>query len=108
MDPAITTQLETIRAAFIDGASPETVRAGAIACRALAGVLEARPGHALAPMPATERSSLAGLVPQLGSLDIDQILDFVIAKLRAMLPASTALPTPRSYQLPILRLGGGA
>jgi hypothetical protein len=107
MDPAITTQLETIRAAFVDGASPETVCAGAIACRALAGVLEARPGQPLAPTPATARSTLAGLLPQLGSLDIDQILEFVIAKLRAMLPAGTSPPVPRSYRLPTLRLGGG-
>jgi hypothetical protein len=107
MDPSITTQLETIRVAFADGASPDDTRAGAIACRTLAAVLESRPVQPLA-LTTTRRPSLASALQQLGSLDIDQILDFVIVKLRAMLPAGTTLPAPRGYLLSTLRLGGGA
>jgi hypothetical protein len=107
MDPSTTTQLETVRAAFAEGASPDDVRAGSIACRTLAAVLESRRGQPLA-LTTTTRPSLASVLPQLGSLDIDHILDFAIAKLRAMLPPGSTLPTPRAYSLPTLRIGGGS
>jgi hypothetical protein len=111
MDPVITTQLESIRVAFAAGASADDVRAGSLACRTLAAVLESQPGQPLAaspPAPSTNPSQLAALLPQLGQLDVDQILDLVIARLRMRLPPGTAMPTARSYSVPALRLGGGA
>jgi len=47
------------------------------------------------------------LLPQLGQLNIDQVLDLAIGRLTAMLPPGTSVPQPRSYPFPALKLGGG-
>ena len=108
MDPVITTHLETIRAAFVDGASSDQRRAATVACRTLAAVLEAAPGQPLATIPTTSSTlpNLAALLPHLRQLDVDQVLDLVIAKLSAKLPTGTELPKARSYPVPALGFGG--
>ena len=87
--------IEAIKLAVLDEASDEAKRAGAEACRTLLAALEAEPGSALVP-PSAPGSALAGANPGpalamrstpptnlLAGLDVTQILDLVIAKLRS-------------------------
>ena len=107
MDTTISIQLEAIRAAFADGASLEDKRAGAIACRTLLAVLETQPGLPLGAPPApSATTALASALPQLGQVNVDQVLDLVILKLRSLLPADAAVAAPRVYQVPALTLPG--
>jgi hypothetical protein len=106
MHPAIDIQLETVRAAFVDGASLDARRAGATACRTLAAILDAQPGQPLAASPPSTAHALASLLPQLGDANIDQLLELAIAKLTAKLPPGTTVPAPRSYPIPALKIGG--
>lgn len=110
----MTDLIETIRAATTEGASPEQKRAAAAACRTLLTSLEARPGETLG-LPVLPSHPLATLpsptnpLAMLAQLDIDQVLDVVIAKLRARVPDAAPV-TSRRYVPPPLTLpkGGGA
>ncbi len=96
--------IEIIRAATTDGATDEQKRAAATACRHLATAFDTQPGRPLAP-PAPP-SPLA----MLGQLNIDQVLDLAIAKLRAKLgdeAPATATSGFRPPQLILPRGGGG-
>ncbi len=106
MDNAIASQIETVCAAFAEGASAADTRAGAVACRTLLAVLETQPGQPLGSSTAVSpRTSALGL---LGHLDVDQMLDLVIHKLRAMVPTDAGPnAVSRGFQLPALTLTGG-
>ncbi|MCA9678091.1 MAG: hypothetical protein KC464_23900 [Myxococcales bacterium] len=71
--------LETIRAAVAEGATAAQRQAGAAACRALYA--------ALSPPPGVPLSVPHALPPR---VDVDQVLDVVIARLRSMVPDATA------------------
>jgi hypothetical protein len=75
--------IETIQKALADNATPEQKQSGAAACRAILTALETQTGQSLgALMPAAP-----------ARLDVDQVLELVIARLRAMVPPEgTALP----------------
>ena len=86
--------IEAIKLAVLDGATDEAKRAGAEACRTLLTALEAEPGSALVPPSApgsapggANRPALAMRSTRptnlLAGLDVTQILDLVIAKLRS-------------------------
>ena len=75
--------IETIRTAVADDASPEQKSAGAQACRTILAALAAVPGQPIALTGAPVASPLAALGP-------DRVLDLLIARLRAALPAEHA------------------
>lgn len=79
------TFIETIRTAVGDSATAEQKQAGAAACRAILTALESQAGHALAgPLsPAPQR------------LEVDQVLDLVISRLRTMVPAEPSAASAR-------------
>lgn len=82
--------LESIRAAIATDASAQSRGAGAAACRTILAALEATPGQTLDASP-VNASQIASVVGALRGLPPDQLLDLAIAKLRAALPADTAL-----------------
>lgn len=110
----MTDLIDTIRVATADGATPDQKRAAAAACRTLLTSLEARPGETLGlpilashPMAALPTAAPASPLAMLAQLDVDQVLDLVIAKLRARVP-DTATVTTRRYAPPPLKLPGGS
>lgn len=108
MDNVIASQIEAIRAAFADGASAPDTIAGATACRTLLAVLDAQPGQPLGTTQVPAATPLATALGQLGQLNVDQVLDLVILKLRTMVPTDASrATTPSGFQLPILPLPGG-
>jgi hypothetical protein len=100
----MTDLIDTIRAATLDGATLDQKRAAAAACRTLLTSLEARPGETLG-LPVLPSHPLAAMPT--ATLDVDQVLDFVIAKLRARVPDSTQVVS-RRYVPPPLALPGGS
>ena len=83
------TFIEAIRAAVAEGATADQKHAGAVACRAILTALEGPAGQPLTlPAVASPR------------LEVDQVLDLVIARLRAMVPADVgAASTPLSFAM---------
>jgi hypothetical protein len=85
--------IESIRVAVAAGATAETKAAGAAACRTILAALEAEPGKALTLPGAPAASPLAGMDPT-------QVVDLLIAKLRAAAPAEPAnAPQPQPQRL---------
>jgi hypothetical protein len=95
--------IDSIRAAMADGADDNSKQAGANACRAILAALEAREGAPLANTPPASPlgSNIATAVSALRNVPPDQLLDLVIAKLRARLPEGAAVAPTRavSFQL---------
>jgi hypothetical protein len=80
------TFIETIHVAVALDATPEQKQAGAAACRAILTALEAESGQTLGALaPSTPRR-----------LNVDQVLELVIARLQAMLPSEGAATAARS------------
>jgi len=80
------TFIETIRTAVGEGATADQKQAGAVACRAILTALEGHAGHALtAPV----------LAPTTPRLEVDQVLDLVISRLRTMVPVDPAAAPAR-------------
>ena len=108
------TLIDSIRAAVADGATDDAKAAGAVACRAILAALEAQSGQPLAgaasAMAAPIASSIGNAFSALRAVPPDQLLDVVIAKLRAKLPADAALASatrPIAFHLvPLPRVGG--
>ncbi|MCE9575702.1 MAG: hypothetical protein K8W52_21300 [Deltaproteobacteria bacterium] len=101
------TLIDSIRAAITDGATDDTKRAGANACRAILAALDSEPATALAaPAPAIH----ANLIGALGRMDLNQLLDVAIARLRALNASnSNAPPTPsRGVAIPLVPIPRGA
>lgn len=81
------TLIDQIRAALADGANDETKQLGAAACRSALAAIEPAPATEPVPAPPTPMRSL-GAMPALAALRAprEQILDHVIARLRALQP----------------------
>ena len=93
--------IETIRAAAMGTATDEQKKTAAAACRAMAAALDGQPGQPLVTnAPATPLAALA-------QLDVDQVLDLVIAKLRAKLGGGAPTAPRHTFQMPPLKLPGG-
>jgi hypothetical protein len=108
------TLIDQIRAALADGASDETKQLGAAACRSALAAIE--PTSATAPTPAAPAPMHSlGAMPALAALRAprEQVLDHVIARLRALQPdaagavgIATALGALRTLSLDqVLDLG---
>jgi hypothetical protein len=100
------TLIDSIRAAITDGATDDTKRAGANACRAILAALDAAPGSSLAaPAPAIN----ASVIGALGRMDLNQLLDVAIARLRVLNASnSNAPPTPsRGVSFPLVPIPRG-
>lgn len=93
--------MEAIRLAVAADASDDVRSVGANACRTLLAVLETKPGDVMAPTAPTQATSVAQLVGVLRDVPPDQLLDMVIGRLRAALPAEIATPQvqPVTFQL---------
>jgi len=91
--------IETIKLAVADGATSDAKKAGAEACRAILLALKAEPGTALVPA--------AGTVSPLAGLDITQVLDLAIAKLRSVVGEDAARVQPGGgYRVQIVPVPG--
>ena len=93
--------VDAIRAAVAPGASAEARAAGAAACRALAAKLDPA-GTPQPPIIAPEL--VQQLIGVLRTMDIDQVLDLAIAKLRTggAAEAAPALPAARPFVIPMV------
>lgn len=93
----MTDLLDCTRTALAEGATLEQKQAGAAACWQLYAALSPPPGVPIsvphAPRPA---------------VNLDQVLDLAITKLRAMVPLDAAAEVPTaSLHFPFLSSGGG-
>lgn len=92
----MTDLLDCIRIALAEGATPEQKQAGATACCAVYAALSPPPGVPVSVPQAPQTR-----------LNIDQMLDLAIAKLRSMVPAEAAAQmTMTSLRFPFLESGG--
>lgn len=103
------TFIDQIRAAVADDANDDAQQAGATACRAILAALEARrpkresePATTSKGAPPRSLGDLPALVA-LRAMPRDQILDHVIAKLRAVQPDAQAAPHAISSVVGALR-----
>ena len=99
--PPLAALITSIEAAVTSGASAEARTVGAVACRSLSAVLEAKPGEPLVspPLPATSPASqIAALLSQPGALSKlavmsrEQLLD-LWRQVTGSMPARTSTPT---------------
>jgi hypothetical protein len=88
--------LEPIERALAPDADAETKQAGAVACRAVLGALEAEPGKSitLPGVPLRPPSPLAGI-------NADQFFDGLIVKLRSMTEAQGSAPASNNAASPL-------
>jgi len=86
----MTDLLDCIRIALAEGATPEQKQAGAAACCAVYAALSPPPGVPIS----VPHSTRAGV-------NVDQVLDVAIAKLRSMLPPDANVTT-ESVRFPFL------
>ena len=92
--------IETIRLAVAAGASTEAEPASAQACRTALNALDALPGQSMAMVPPLRQNSLAGV-------DLDQILELLIGKVRTSAPphsASSKGASPPALRIPIVHV----
>lgn len=85
--------IETIRAALASDATPEARAAGVTASRAVLAALGANAGQPLAPPPVQIGPTAHAIAGLLRSTPPDQLLDLLIAKLSAAVPAGTQTTT---------------
>lgn len=96
--------LETVRAALAPEATAEARAAGVEACRAILATLGATPSEAQPPRP-PETGPLAQAVAGLiRTTPPDQLLDMMIAKLRAAVPAGAEPPASQKINIPFVRI----
>lgn len=107
--------IEAIRAATAPDAADDIKGAGANACRALLAALEARAGEPLAApppvsptapnqAPAIDATQVQTAFHALGSMQPEQLLDLAIARLRAALPAGSAVSPTRPVKFQMIPL----
>lgn len=91
----MTNLLDCIRIALAEGATPEQKQAGATACCAVYAALSPPPGVPIS-VPHAPRPGV----------NLDQVLDLAINKLRAMVPSDAASEvTTASVHFPFLSSG---
>jgi hypothetical protein len=79
--------IETLQAALTKDASEEARSAGVAACRTILAALEAKPGEPMIVPTAQDMPvPLAATVALLQARPVDELLDLLIAKLRAVVP----------------------
>jgi hypothetical protein len=110
--------VQTIRSALSDGADDLTKQRAINACDQLLVVLSAEPGQPLPVPPAPQAAAPAAPVvppaiapapPVPAFSPATQMLDALIAKLRAELPKEkqpTEAPSPRDLRIPFVRTPG--
>jgi hypothetical protein len=101
------TLIDQIRAALTEGATDDSKQAGANACRTILTALDAKAGEPLAAAPPA--ASAQPVLAAIGKMDLNQLLDLVIARLRAVNGASTSDDKARStlarpVSFPIVRV----
>jgi hypothetical protein len=108
------TMIEAIRVAVQSDASDDAKHQGALACRAILTVLEAKPGEPLGapsdaptttPQPPIGPPQIAAIVGAFRGMAPEQLLDLAITRLRAALPADAAVPTVAPVRFQILPIG---
>jgi len=99
------TLIEAIRAASAADATPQARANGAQACRTILAALEATQGQPLASAPAAPATPMHAIVGTLRNTPPEQLLDLVIAKLKAALPPGTDIPKVQSVSLPLVPIG---
>jgi hypothetical protein len=110
--PSLAALIAAIRAAVTRTATAEARAGGAIACRSLLTVLDAKPGQPLgaAPQPAGSPSSpiaslfsQPGFLSKLAAMSRDQLLDLV-KQITGAQPARTASPTSAGPRFHLIQL----
>lgn len=97
--------LATIRSALAPDVTPEAKTAGIAACRAVLGALSASAGEPLAPpRPVDVGPTAQAIAAIIRSTPPDQLLDLLIAKLRAAAPADAKAPAARTFNVPLVRV----
>lgn len=114
--PPLAALMAAIRAAVAPGAPPDARAAGAVACRSILTVLEAKPGQPLGSPTATAPSTASpiaslfsqpGFLSKLAAMPRDQLLELIkqatgALQPRAQTPASAA-PRFHLIQIPNMR-----
>ena len=96
--------IDAIRAAIEPEATAEARAAGAAGCRAILSSLEPQL-PTVQPIVAPE--PVAQLATMLRGMNVDQLFDVAIAKLRALeaaRPATAQVPRPRPFSIPMVPL----
>jgi hypothetical protein len=93
------TLVESIRNAVAADATAEARGVGADACRTILAALGATPVEPLAAVAAPTSPPIATIVSALRGLPLEQLLDLAIARVRAALPADTALEPVQSLKI---------
>src|SRR4051812_16581238 len=97
--------LESIRAALAPDSTSETRTAAIEACRAILGALGATPGEPLAaPRQPDIGPTAHAIASVIRSTPPDQLLDTLVAKLRAAVPADAQPPAPQKINIQLVRL----
>lgn len=105
------TLLEAIRSAVAPNATAAEKAAGATACRTILAALEAKPGEPLTPEQPTQppsqpappvQTQIASAVSMLRGVPADQLLDLLIARLRAALPTGHVAPPVQRLNVPLV------
>ena len=84
--------IASIRAAVVPGVSTEARAVGAAACRAILTALETQVGQPLAAAtaaptsPTSPTSPLAGMLSHLAAMPREQLIEFLLSRLRSALP----------------------
>jgi hypothetical protein len=112
---AIDGLIASIRAAVGPGASAEVRAVGAAACRAILTSLETQVGQPLAAAAHSTTqpaSPLAGVLSQLAAMPREQLIEFLLTRLRAAIPTGPPAPVmagPRFHliQIPSVRSRDG-
>jgi hypothetical protein len=103
---AVATVIAAIRAAVAADASVEARAVGATACRTILTALEAQAGQPLAPPPAatSPSSPLAAMLSQLASMPREQLIEFLVGRLRTALPPGTATQATAGPRFPLIQI----
>jgi hypothetical protein len=96
--------LDTIRAALAPEAPAEARAAGIEACRAVLTALGAAPAEPQPPRPPEVGPLAQAVAGLIRTTPPDQLLDMLVAKLRAAVPADTKLEVPTKINIPIIRI----
>jgi len=97
--------LESIRAALASDATPEARGAGIEACRAILTALGATAGEPLVPPRQVDVGPIAhSIATVIRSTPPDQLLDMLVAKLRAAVPTDAKVDVPTKINIPIIRI----